>query len=266
MDGSDPMVDKATLQRALRLRDLMNGSLRNMTPQERDRRMQVFLAAARGPALNAKLLCDMTALLLRARQIQQQMSKAMPANPIYEVIEIMAKALTQAGIEYAITGSVASSLHGEPASTQGVDMIVRMTESQARSLARTLPPRFYRNEESLVEAARVGGLVNVVDMDTVFKVDLSVVPMTPFHRAVFARKRSVEFEPGRMPLEVVTPEDIILMKLVWRKDTRSQKQWHNALSVARVRGARMDWKYLFDNARVLGVEEDLVKLRDEAGI
>jgi len=64
----------------------------------------------------------------------------------------------------------------------------------------------------------------------------------------------------------VTQEDIILMKLLWRKDTRSTKQWENALSVARVKGTRMDWAYLFDKARDLDIEDDLTLLRDEAGI
>ena len=64
----------------------------------------------------------------------------------------------------------------------------------------------------------------------------------------------------------MTAEDVILMKLLWRKDTQSQKQWDNALGVAKVKGARMDWKYLFGQAGQLGVKEDLVRLRDEAGI
>lgn len=190
----------------------------------------------------------------------------MATNPIYEVVEIVAKALTEIGIEYAVTGSVASGLHGEPVATQDVDIVVRMTEEQARRLGQALPPRLYRNEESLAEAARNGALVNVIDMDTAFKVDLSVVSPTPFHRSVFDRRQGMEFESDGMKIDVVSPEDIILMKLLWRRDTQSAKQWENALGVARVKGARMDWKYLFEQARALDIEPDLIKLRDEAGI
>lgn len=190
----------------------------------------------------------------------------MSDNPIIEVIAAVVQALDAAGIEYAITGSVASGLHGEPVTTQDVDVIVRMNEQEARTFSQALPTRFYRNEESLVDAARNGGFVNVIDMDTVFKVDVSVVPLTPFHRNVFQRRQALEFEPGGRQFDVVSPEDIILMKLAWRKDTQSAKQWENALSVARVQGARMDWKYLFEQAKNLGIEEDLIKIRDEAGI
>ncbi len=190
----------------------------------------------------------------------------MSENPIVEVIAAVVEALGHAGVDYAITGSVASGLHGEPITTQDVDLIVRMTAEQARQVAGALPRRFYCNEESLVEAAQSCGFVNVIDMDTTLKVDLSVVSPTPFHTNVFQRRQHMEFESGGPGFDVVSAEDIILMKLVWRKESCSTKQWENALGVARVKGARMDWKYLFEQAKSLGIEEDLIRLRDEAGI
>ena len=83
-----------------------------------------------------------------------------------------------------------------------------------------------------------------------------------------ARRRRMRERIGPDSLEFwfVTPEDIILMKLLWRKDTQSAKQWENALSVAKYKGTRMDWKYLFEQAKALGIEPDLIKLRDDAGI
>lgn len=60
--------DQEAIERATRLRRMMNEYLRTRTPQERDRTMQVHLAQARGPLRNAMLLFDMTAMLLRARQ------------------------------------------------------------------------------------------------------------------------------------------------------------------------------------------------------
>ena len=56
------------------------------------------------------------------------------------------------------------------------------------------------------------------------------------------------------------------MKLLWRKDTRSAKQWDNALGVAAVKGARMDWEYLFRQAETLGLTKDLTELRDAGGV
>jgi hypothetical protein len=50
--------DPEDTARASRVRELMDDYLRNRTPQERDRLMQIHLAEARGPAMNAWLLSE----------------------------------------------------------------------------------------------------------------------------------------------------------------------------------------------------------------
>ena len=190
----------------------------------------------------------------------------MNADPFVDLIDVTTRHLAHVGIEYAVTGSVMSGIHGEPVTSYDVDIVVKMDAAQAVRLADALPQRFYRSEESLVDAARTCGMANLIDSDTGLKVDLSCMQPTSYRDAVFLRRVKVSLGPGTPEFDGVTPEDIVLMKLLWRKDTRSQKQWENALSVARVNGARMDWKYLFEQARELEIEDDLTKLRDEAGI
>ena len=58
-------------QRGKLVMEVISEYFRTMTPQDKDRLMQLRLAEARGPLRNAKLLCEMTSLLLRARQINQ---------------------------------------------------------------------------------------------------------------------------------------------------------------------------------------------------
>ena len=65
-------TDPDTLERALRLRRMTAEYLRAMSPQERDRMMQVHLAQARGPAKNLELLRSMTAMMVRIRKAQRQ--------------------------------------------------------------------------------------------------------------------------------------------------------------------------------------------------
>lgn len=190
----------------------------------------------------------------------------MTEDPVVDVISAVVEVLDRVGAAYAITGSVASSIHGEPHTSQDVDFVVRMTSEQARRIAVELPQRFYRSDQALVAAARQASFCNLIDAQTGLKVDLSVLGPGEFHDQVFLRCRPTEFGSGAPRFQMVSPEDLILMKLEWRKDTRSEKQWENALSVARTRGARMDWEYLFRYAAALGISKDLQKLRDEAGI
>ncbi len=190
----------------------------------------------------------------------------MNADPFVDLIDVTVRHLAKMGIEYAVTGSVMSGIYGEPLTSYDVDIVVKMDAAQAARLAEALPQRFYRSKESLIDAARTCGMANLVDCETGLKVDLSCMQPTRYRDSVFSRRVKTSFGSGTPEFYGVSPEDVVLMKLLWRKDTRSTKQWENALSVARVKGARMDWKYLFKQAGELGIEDDLIKLRDEAGI
>ena len=190
----------------------------------------------------------------------------MSNDPLIGVLQATVSALEQAGIPYAVTGSVASAIHGEPFVSQDVDIVIRMSVEQARQVAQALPQRFYRSPERLEEVARSGGIANLIDVDSSLKVNLSVLPAGEYYDLVLARRAREMYGREGPAFYTVSAEDIILMKLLWRKDTRSSKQWENALSVVRVQGASMDWKYLFEQARSLGLEDDLTRLRDEGGI
>ncbi len=60
--------DPDTIKRAMRLRRIMNEFITTMTPQERDRVMQVHLAQARGPIGNGEALRLLTNAFIRARK------------------------------------------------------------------------------------------------------------------------------------------------------------------------------------------------------
>jgi hypothetical protein len=185
---------------------------------------------------------------------------------VIETLIVVADALDALNVVYAVTGSVASSVHGEPFSSMDADLVVLASASQAAKIAELLGARFYAPSDMLVDAQQRHSFANVVDQRTSAKVDLSFVGDDSYLNEVLQRRVFENIGKAPRKFWVVTAEDVILMKLLWRKDTRSAKQWENALSVARVRGARMDWQYLFERARSLGVESDLILLRDEAGI
>ncbi len=174
--------------------------------------------------------------------------------------------LDDLGIPYAITGSVASGVHGEPITSQDVDILVRATPSQAKAIADNLSSDFYRDCETLEQEAQRHGMANLLDIRSGLKVDLSFVPGPGYLARAMERSVRVRIGSEGPAFRIVTPEDIILMKLLWRKESRSQRQWSNALGVVRAKGARLDWKYLFEQANALNVEDQLTRLRDEGGV
>ena len=69
--GMDPYLEKsATTERAMQVRRIMNESLRQRTPQDRDRTMQVHMAQARGATANAFLLRCAMNFAIRLRKTQ----------------------------------------------------------------------------------------------------------------------------------------------------------------------------------------------------
>src|SRR5205085_3153789 len=70
-----------------------------------------------------------------------------------ELLIRIVQALEAAGVEYMVTGSVASSLHGEPRSTHDIDLVVAISAPETAPLLQSFPwPDFYLDEASMREA------------------------------------------------------------------------------------------------------------------
>jgi hypothetical protein len=59
---------------------------------------------------------------------------------------------------------------------------------------------------------------------------------------------------------VVSPEDLILSKLVWAKDTRSEIQLRDVRCVIEAQPT-LDWSYVVHWGSILGVSELLQEIR-----
>ena len=79
--------------------------------------------------------------------------------------------------------------------------------------------------------------------------------------------RSLESHDGSTPtcwrvnVGLSTPEDIVLAKLWWRLESRSEIQWRDCVEIAATQ--ELDREYLLHWADVLGVVEDLEDLLAE---
>ncbi len=175
-------------------------------------------------------------------------------------------ALEKAGVNYAVTGSIASSIHGEPLSSLDVDICCNANEAQMREVIDALPQHYYRSDDALIAASRGGGMANLISMENALKVDLTVLKNTPYYHQVLLRKKSTIVDDDQNTIWTVSPEDIILMKLEWRVSTQSQKQWDNALSVVRTQRKSLDFEYMRRWATELKIADDLERLLTEAGI
>jgi len=163
-----------------------------------------------------------------------------------------------------LTGSIVSSLQGEPRSTHDIDLVVAIEPASAEALAGAFhPPRYHLSQEGVLDAIVHRSMFNLIDANTGDSADFWILTDEPFDRSRFAR-RQVEEVMG-LRIVVSSPEDTILAKLNWaRLSGGSEKQYTDALRVFEVQFGELDLVYLRRWARELGVEQMLAGLEDEA--
>lgn len=176
----------------------------------------------------------------------------------------MVRVLEDAGIEYMITGSIASSLQGEPRSTHDIDLVVDVQRSAVNRLVGAFPsPDFYLDKDSILDAIDRQHTFNMIYVKEGGKVDFWMLKDEPFDRSRFSRKYVEEFMGMRM--QVSSPEDTILAKLRWAKESGgSEKQFVDALRVYEVQFEKLDKGYLEYWVKELNVEPMWERLKDEA--
>jgi hypothetical protein len=175
------------------------------------------------------------------------------------------RALDTVGAGYFVGGSLASSLQGEPRSTNDIDVVVNLNEKQARQLSAALGSDFDVDEEALCDAVRRRTSWNIYHLPTMLKIDLFMLRDEPFDQSEFSRSRRLELAPGE-GLTVKSPEDTVLRKLLWfvQGGSLSTTQWRDIVEVLRVSGPTMDALYMARWAATLGVSELLAKARTDA--
>ena len=178
------------------------------------------------------------------------------ANP-WVVVGELAAVLEALGLRYAVGGSLASSVAGEPRSTQDADISVDLTPEHVEAMAEALAERFYVPIERLRQAAREHKSVNLIHLATAMKIDLFVAGGTSIDEDVLCRRMRFAPESVSRALFVYTPEDILLHKLRWYRlgGDSSERQWRDIVGIVRVQGRSLDRDYLGQGASRLGVSD-----------
>jgi len=163
-----------------------------------------------------------------------------------------------------ITGSLASSLQGEPRATHDIDLVITVEPYAVSTLAKAFHgPDYYLDVQAAESALRSGQMFNLIEITTGDKVDFWPLTDDPFDRSRFARRQAVEVAGVGLP--VSSAEDTILMKLRWAKlSGGSEKQYGDALRVYEVQAGGLDMDYILDWIDRLGVRELWDRLMREA--
>ncbi len=175
-----------------------------------------------------------------------------------EVLRIVAQRLEAAGMAYMLSGSLAMSYYAEPRMTRDIDLVIELDVAQADHFAALFAPDFLCEIDAVRDAARRGGMFNVIHTERIVKVDFIVRKDLPYRREEFSRRRRVAIDG--QDIWIATPEDLVLSKLHWAKDSGSEQQRRDVRSlIAAV--PDLDWAYIERWAVLLTVSATLAEVR-----
>jgi hypothetical protein len=157
-------------------------------------------------------------------------------------------------IPYMVVGGFAAIFYGEPRLTIDVDIIVDMRPSHIRPLVAAFPvPDYYVSERAIRDALQRRYPFNVIQPQTGAKVDMVPLPRDPFTRAAFERRQRIEYDAAGHSAVFISPEDIVVAKLIALRETNSDKHLQDARGVLVTQWGLLDAKTLRRRARAARV-------------
>ncbi len=172
-------------------------------------------------------------------------------NEEIEVLKIVCRKLEKHGMAYMITGSIASSFYAVPRMTRDIDIVVEIKQENAESLVDAFQKDFYVDVEAVRAAIQTRGMFNIIHNQRVMKVDFIVRKDDPYRKLEFGRRQQVKMDGTSV--WIVSPEDLILSKLFWAKDTHSEMQLTDVRNLLRTAKA-LDKSYLQKWVSALGLK------------
>ena len=178
-------------------------------------------------------------------------------NGLIELLLSVVEILEDLGIAYALGGSMASSVFGEPRATMDVDIAVRVGSEQIDPLLSALSKSLYVPDESARAACIDGGSFNVLEVDSGYKVDLFVLSDDLLDRRQIERRISTPLGDLSQNVDVTAPEDQLLRKLEWFRSggQSSDRQWRDVIGLLEVSADLMDLGDLTRTAESLGLDD-----------
>ena len=182
----------------------------------------------------------------------------MATTPELIALHDVCRRLDDAGIPYMLTGSLAMSFYARPRMTRDIDLVISLEAARVGSLVDALGEGYLAGGEAISSAMQGARTWNIIHLASMVKIDLIPRKDTDYRRTEFARRQRIEVAGA--PLWIVSIEDLILSKLEWSRESRSEQQRNDVKLLLQ---APLDRAYLQAWAARLSLEELLLEAADE---
>jgi hypothetical protein len=161
-----------------------------------------------------------------------------------DLLRHAAQTLDRLNIPYFVTGSFAGILYGEYRMTNDIDIVVLMKPDHVDAFLDAFPPAlFYVERDAIVDAIKNRFQFNVIDRDSLAKIDFILPPNSSHDRSALQRARRHRTTTD-YDVAYASPEDLLLKKLEFHKQSGSPKHLRDAAGILKKSGPTLDMTYL----------------------
>lgn len=165
-----------------------------------------------------------------------------------EVMEVLA-------IPYALVGSWASGIYGEPRFTRDIDIVIELQQSAIRPFSAAFPPdEYYVSVPSIEDAVREHFQFNIVHPESGNKIDFILPRPHPWNSGQLSRRRRVTIGTGAdiFSAYIAAPEDVIIGKLWYYSEGGGDRHLRDIAGILRITGEGVDRAEIEHWAQELG--------------
>ena len=162
-------------------------------------------------------------------------------NEEFEVLKEVISQLNQANISYLISGSVAANYYTIPRMTRDIDIVIELTRDDISQFTELFSEGYYIEECVVEEEVRRRGMFNLIHKEYSVKVDFILHKETDFQKEMFNSKKTINIDG--IPMQIISLENLILMKLLWAKDSLSEMQLNDVKNLIKT-ATELDTTYI----------------------
>jgi hypothetical protein len=175
---------------------------------------------------------------------------------LVSLLKIVKRRLDKANIEYMVSGGVAVSFWGLPRTTHDIDIVIEARVKDKNKIIGLFEKDFYIADESVEEAIKHRFTFNIIDNKTGTKIDFWLVKRDAFGKPEF--KRKLKKKIFGEDIFIISPEDLVLCKLIGYKEMHSHHRLDDAKSILAT--SKVDLKYIKNWAKRQGTENILKRI------
>jgi len=137
-------------------------------------------------------------------------------------LKVLVDYFTREKIPYMLSGSVAMSIYSLPRFTRDFDFIVYLQPKDVKGLIDYFKDGYYCDKDAVSDAIANKTMFNIIDHQSSYKADFIILKNEPYRLTEFERRKEVDFL--NMKISIVSPEDLIISKIIWIQQIQSDIQ------------------------------------------